>query len=98
AITQAKAVAGDKNIYVIGGANIAQQCLRAGLLDEIRLHLVSVLLGNGTRLFDYPGPEPIELESTRVVEGTDVTHLLFRVVKLVRGAEAAALKGRSSPS
>lgn len=81
AITQAKAVAGDKNVYVIGGANIAQQCLRAGLLDEMRLHLVSVLLGEGVRLFDHLGTEYIELESTGVIEDTGVTHLRFRVVK-----------------
>lgn len=80
-ITKAKAAAGDKNVYVIGGANVAQQSIRAGLLDEIRLHLVPVLLGEGIRLFDPIGPEPIELESTRVIESPGVTHLRFRVVK-----------------
>ena len=80
AVEQAKAVAGDKDVGVIG-ANLVQQCLRAGLLDEIHIDLVPVLLGDGVRLFDHLGTEPIELESTRVIEGAGVTHLTFRVVK-----------------
>jgi dihydrofolate reductase len=81
ALRQAKAAAGDKDVSLAGGANIIQQYLRAGLLDEIQIHLVPVLFGNGTRLFDQIGVEPIELESTRVIEGSGVTHLRFRVVK-----------------
>ena len=81
AITQAKAAAGDKNVYVLGGANTAQQCVKAGLLDEILIHLVPVLLGEGIRLFDHIGTEHIKLESTKVVESPGVTHLRFRVVK-----------------
>lgn len=80
AVEQAKAVAGDKNVGV-GAASIAQQCINAGLLDEIHIHLAPVLLGNGIRLFDHLDTEPIELESTRVVEAPDVTHLRFRVAK-----------------
>jgi dihydrofolate reductase len=80
AVEQAKAVAGDKDVAV-GAASIVQQCIRAGLLDEIHLDLVPVLLGGGVRLFDHLGAGPIELESTRVVEGAGVTHLTFRVVK-----------------
>ncbi len=83
AVAQAKAAAGDKQIMVMGGANTAQQCLRAGLLDEILIHLVPVLFGDGTRLFDHLSPEPIEieLERTTVSEAHGVTHLRFRVVK-----------------
>ena len=81
AIKQAKAAAGDKNVYVVGGANVAQQCINAGLLDEMQIHLVHVLFGNGVRLFDHLGTEQIELESTRVTESPGVTHLRFRVVK-----------------
>ena len=77
----AKAAASDKNVYVLGGATVAQQCLRAGLLDEIQIHLAPVLLGEGIRLFDHVGTEPIELESTRVIESPGVTHIRFRVVK-----------------
>ena len=80
AVTQAKATAGDKNVGVMG-ANTAQQCLQAGLLDEIKIHLVPVLLGEGIRLFEHIGTEHIELESTRVIESPGVTHLWFRVVK-----------------
>ena len=80
AIEQAKALAGDKDVGVVG-ASIVQQCIRAGLLDEIHFDLVPVLLGGGVRLFDHLGTEPIELESTRVIEGAGVTHLTFRVVK-----------------
>ena len=80
AVEQARAVAGDKNVAV-GAASIAQQCIRAGLLDEIHVDLVPVLLGGGVRLFEHLGPEPIELESTRVIEAPGVTHLTFRVVK-----------------
>jgi dihydrofolate reductase len=80
ALEQAKAVAGDMDVGVVG-ASIVQQCIRAGLLDEIHVDLAPVLLGDGVRLFDHLGTEPIELESTRVIEGAGVTHLTFRVVK-----------------
>ena len=80
ALEQAKAVADDKDVGVIG-ASLVQQCIRAGLLDEIHFDLVPVLLGNGVRLFDHLGTEPIDLECTRVIEGAGVTHLTFRVVK-----------------
>lgn len=81
ALKQAKASAGDKDIAVGGGANTAQQFLKAGLIDEIQIHLVPVLLGAGIRLFDHLGTDQIELESTRVIESPGVTHLKFRVVK-----------------
>ena len=80
AVQQAKAVAGDKTVAV-GAASIAQQCLRAGLLDEIHVDLAPVLLGGGVRLFEHLGEAPIGLERTRVIEGVGVTHLTFRVVK-----------------
>ncbi len=79
AIKQAKATAGDKNVYVVGGANAAQQCITAGLLDEIRLHLVHVLLG-GVRLFDNIN-EQTELQKTSVIDSSGVTHFTFRPVK-----------------
>jgi dihydrofolate reductase len=80
AVEQAKAAAGGKDVAV-GAASIAQQCIKAGLLDQIHVDLVSVLLGGGVRLFDHLGAGPIELERTEVVEGAGVTHLTFRVVK-----------------
>jgi dihydrofolate reductase len=81
ALKQAQAAAGGKDVSVAGGANIIQQFLKDGLLDEIQIHLVSVLLGKGRRLFDPVTAEHIELERTRVIDSPGVTHLRFRVVK-----------------
>jgi dihydrofolate reductase len=80
AIRQAKAAAGERDVAV-ATPSITQQCLKAGLLDAIHIDLVPVLLGAGVRLFDHLGIEPIDLESTRVIEAPGVTHLTFRVVK-----------------
>lgn len=80
AIAQAKAAANGKDVGV-AGADIAQQCLKLGLLDEIHIHLVPVLLGEGIRLFDNLSSTPIQLERTRVVNAPNVTHLYFRVIK-----------------
>ncbi len=78
AMTQAKEAAGDKNVLV-HGAGTAQLALAAGVLDELEIHLIPVLLGQGRRLFDHLGPEVVELERTRVLEGDGVTHLHYRV-------------------
>jgi dihydrofolate reductase len=80
AIRQAKQAAGDKDVG-ISSASINQQCLKAGLLDELHLYVVPLLLGAGIRLFDHLGGTPIELESTKVVAAPGVTHMYFRVVK-----------------
>ena len=80
AIEMARVIAGGKNIGV-GGAEITRQCLQAGLLDEIHIDLVTVLLGQGVRLFETLGIEPVELERMSVRESPGVTHLSFRVVK-----------------
>jgi riboflavin biosynthesis pyrimidine reductase len=79
AIAQAKAVAGDKPVGVAGG-DIAMQCLRLGLLDELWIHLTPVLLGAGIRLFDELDGSPVQLEQQRVVVGRGVTHLFYAVV------------------
>jgi dihydrofolate reductase len=80
AIEKAKQAAGDKNVDLMG-ASIVQQCLKADLLDEIQIDLAPVLLGGGVSMFGYLGTGPIDLERIKVVEGVDVTHVLFRVVK-----------------
>jgi dihydrofolate reductase len=80
AIAQAQRAAGDR-IVGVGGTTIVQQALMAGLIDEITIHLAPILLGVGIRLFDRLGPDPIDLETIGVIEGTGVTHLRFRVVK-----------------
>jgi dihydrofolate reductase len=78
AMSEAKQAAGDKNVLVHGAAT-ARLALAAGILDEIEIHLVPVLLGQGRRLFDNLAPEHIELERTRVLEGDGVTHMHYRV-------------------
>lgn len=80
ALEKARKVAGERNVLV-AGPNMMQQCLKAGLLDEISIDLVPVLLGRGVRMFEYLGIEPIELECTRVIEDVGVTHLQYRVVR-----------------
>src|SRR5436309_6568007 len=79
AMSEAKRAAGDKDVLV-HGAGTAQLALAAGVLDELEIHLVPVLLGQGRRLFDDLGPEHIELERTRILEGAaGVTHMHYRV-------------------
>jgi dihydrofolate reductase len=64
-----------------GGANVIQQYLAAGLVDELRLNVVPVVLGEGTRLFDNIAGADINLQSVQVVEAPGVTHLTYRVVR-----------------
>jgi dihydrofolate reductase len=78
AIVAAKAAAGEKDVLV-HGAGTAQLALRAGVLDELQIHLIPVLLGEGRRLFEHLGSDQIELEPVRVREGEGVTHLRYRV-------------------
>ena len=82
ALEQARAAAGDADVSLAGGADVARQYLQAGLLDEVQLHVVPVLLGaGGVRLFDGLEPPPIELESTKVIQSPSVTHLTYRVTR-----------------
>ena len=80
AIAKAKELAGEKNVGLHGASSV-QQALKAGLLDEFHLNIAPVLLGEGVRLFDHLGSEPIHLERTRMLETPGATHLSFRVVK-----------------
>jgi dihydrofolate reductase len=77
-MTEAKRAAGEKNVLV-HGATIAQLALAAGLIDELEIHLVPVLFGQGRRLFDNLAAEQIELERTRILEGDGATHMHYRV-------------------
>jgi dihydrofolate reductase len=81
ALEQARAAAGDRNVAIAGGASIAQQYLKAGSLDELQIHLVPLLLGDGVRLFDRLDRERPTLERTRVIDSPAVTHLRYRVVR-----------------
>ena len=79
AMTEAKKAAGEKDVLVHGAA-VAQLALEAGLLDELEIHLIPVLFGQGRRLFEGLDPAQIELERIRILEGEDgVTHLHYRV-------------------
>jgi dihydrofolate reductase len=79
ALAQAEAAAGGKDIALAGGADVAQQFLRAGLVDEMQLHVAPVLLGGGTRLLDNLGGADVELECIRVLDAPGVTHLKYRI-------------------
>jgi len=81
AVEQAKAAAGENDVSIGGGASTAQQALKAGLVDEVRLTFAPILLGGGVALFDGLGPDDVELEVIRVIEGPKATHVKYRVVK-----------------
>jgi dihydrofolate reductase len=81
ALHAAEAAADGKDVCVMGGADIGQQYIRAGLIDEISIHLVPVVLGGGTRMFEHLGEAPIQLEAIEVFHTTAATHLRYRVVK-----------------
>lgn len=80
ALKEAEAVASGKNVWIGGGANTIRQYLQAGLLDELQLHIVPVLLGGGTSMFDELG-EFIKLNKVEVKDEPDVTHFTYRFTK-----------------
>ncbi|GHO47847.1 dihydrofolate reductase family protein [Ktedonospora formicarum] len=80
AIEQAREIAGGKSV-AIASATIAQQCLNAGLLDEIHIDLVPFLLGDGVRLFEYLKVAPVALGDPHVSVGQGVTHLTYSIKK-----------------
>ena len=81
ALEQARAAAGEKGVTVMGGAETGQQFLRAGLVDELSIHLVPVLFGSGTRMFDNLGDQHLQLEPTETIQTAAATHLRYRVAK-----------------
>ncbi len=82
AVRQAKAVAGTKDVTIIGGASLVQQCLNLGLADELQVDVMQVLLGGGLRLFENIDSERVRLERVNVLElPGGRTHLAFRIVK-----------------
>jgi dihydrofolate reductase len=80
ALAQAREAAGDKDVFLGGGADLINQYLAAGLVDELELHIAPILLGGGSRLFEGVGPD-LKLEELRAVEAPGVAHLKYRVVK-----------------
>jgi dihydrofolate reductase len=77
-VERAKEVAGDRDVVVIG-AEVTQQALRAGVVDEIGVGIVPVIFGEGVRFLEHLGPDPVELERTRVTETAVDTDIRFRV-------------------
>jgi len=80
ALETAKKLSGAKDIYITG-ADVAQQFLKRGLIDEISIHLVPVLFGSGTRLFEHLNSEHISLETIEVIQTAEAVHMRFRVIK-----------------
>jgi dihydrofolate reductase len=80
AFETAKKLAGDKDVYITG-ADVAGQFLKRGLIDEVSIHLVPVLFGSGTRLFEGLDSEHIPLEIIEVIQTDEAIHMRFRVVK-----------------
>jgi dihydrofolate reductase len=78
ALARAREAAGDKDVFIGGGADVINQFLAAGLIDELELHVAPILLGGGARLFDGIGPD-VKLQLIRVVEAPGVTHIKYRV-------------------
>jgi dihydrofolate reductase len=79
ALTQAKAAAGDQDVAIGGGAEVARQYLSAGLIDQMQLNVVPILLGAGTRLFEDGAGAGLDLEPILVAGTPEVTHLRYRV-------------------
>ena len=81
ALQKAKKAAGEKNVTVMGGADIGQQYIEAGLVDELSIHLVPVLFGSGTPMFANLGEAHIQLEPVQTIETPEAIHLRLRIVK-----------------
>jgi dihydrofolate reductase len=81
AVQKAKKAAGNRDVTVVGGADTAQQIIRAGLADELEVGIVPVLFGQGLRLFENLGDRALQLETIRVMKSPDRTDIKYRVVK-----------------
>jgi dihydrofolate reductase len=79
ALADAKAAAGEKNVSVMGGADIGQQFIRSGLVDELSIHVAPLMFGGGTRMFENLGEQLRELEVLEVVPGPTATHIRYRL-------------------
>ncbi len=81
ALEQARAAAGEKDVTVMGGAQTGRQFLAAGLVDELSLHVVPVLFGTGTRMFEDLGGARITLEPVSTIQTPRATHLRLRIAR-----------------
>jgi len=80
ALERARAIAGEKNVSIMGGAAIGQHYLAAGLVDEILIHLVPVLFQDSTRMFDPNNGEHLQLETIEIIDTPTATHHRYRVI------------------
>jgi dihydrofolate reductase len=81
ALERARAAAGDKDVTVMGGAQTGRQCIRAGLIDELSIHLIPVIFGAGTRMFESLGADHLQLENLAAVQTPAATHLRLRIAR-----------------
>jgi dihydrofolate reductase len=81
ALDMARHAANGQDVVVSGGASVAKQCIAAGMIDQILIHLVPVFLGAGIRLFDDPALHEVKLTQVRAIEAPGVTHVTYRVVR-----------------
>ena len=86
AVQQAKDTAGDQDVVIVGGAHLGRELIAAGLVDEIQIHLVPVLFGSGTRMFEDMGIGHLQLEPIEVVDRPLATHIRYRIT--TGGADA----------
>lgn len=80
-LDEAKAAAGNKDVLIMGGANIIQQYLRLRLFDALHIHIAPVLFGAGTRLFDHIDSNKIELNKLKAIDTPGATHIYYEAVK-----------------
>ncbi|CAA9257591.1 MAG: Dihydrofolate reductase homolog [uncultured Chloroflexi bacterium] len=81
AIARARDAAGDRKVVVLGGAEIIRECISGGLLDELRLHVVHIVLGGGTALLAGLDPSRVSLERIGLIDADGVTHMTFRLAR-----------------
>jgi len=81
ALERARAAAGGRDVLIAGGADVAQQYLAGGLVDELQVHIAPILLGGGVRLFAEDGPPLTTLERERVIDSPAITHVRYRVAR-----------------
>ena len=80
-LLRAKETAEGKNVWIMGGAHVAQQFLQAALVDELHIHIATILLGSGTALFPAGAPQPVDLTRIDSAETPGATHLFYKIVK-----------------
>jgi len=81
ALRQAKVAAGDRDVTIVGGASLAQQALKTGLVDELHIGIVPVLFGQGLRFFEHLDDLQIDLEYVKTLESPGRVDLIFRIIK-----------------